>query len=390
MGTTRSIFPRPRPKPFGATDEKANPTVKFRCEREVLVDALNTAGRAVSSRGGSLPVLAGLRLELSGDDLVITGSDLDLTITVSLKVAGNDDGVAVIPAKLLSDVVRAVEPGAVDVSVEAGDTQISAGRSQFTLRTIPPDEYPQLTDVDGDGVQLNASELAEALRQVVPAASSDDSRPILTGVLMAAEGGGLRLVATDSYRLCVRDLTGAHVFDGDQTILVPSRALTELTRLLAGDDEVTLYLGERDASFSVASVRVTTRLIEGDFPNYRGLIPENNPNKLTVDRSALLDAVRRVRLLAQEATPIRLTMSQEGLELVAMTQDVGQAEESVDAGYDGDDLTVAFNADYLSVGLDIAPGDEVTLETVDALKPALLRSAEHPEFLYLLMPVRVS
>lgn len=364
--------------------------MKFRCEREVLVDALNTAGRAVSSRGGSLPVLAGLRLELSGDDLVITGSDLDLTITVSLEVAGNDDGVAVIPAKLLSDVVRAVEPGAVDVSVEGGDAQISAGRSQFSLRTIPADEYPQVADVSGEGVQLDANALAEALRQVVPAASSDDSRPILTGVLMAAEGDGLRLVATDSYRLSVRDLTGAHVFSGEQTILVPSRALTELTRLLSSADGVELHLGERDASFAVGTVRVTTRLIEGDFPNYRGLIPDSNPNKLTVDRGALLDAVRRVRLLAQEATPVRLSMSADGLELVAMTQDVGQAHESVDGDYNGEDLTVAFNADYLSVGLDVAPGDEVTLETVDALKPALLRAPSHPEFLYLLMPVRVS
>ena len=357
----------------------------------MLVDALNTAGRAVSSRGGSLPVLAGLRLELTGDTLVITGSDLDLTITVSLEVAGNEDGVAVVPAKLLSDVVRAVEPGAVEIGIEGGDAQISAGRSQFSLRTIPADEYPQLTDVEGDGVQLDAEALAEALRQVVPAASSDDSRPILTGVLMAAETEGLRLVATDSYRLSVRDLVGTtSVLASEQSILVPSRALTELTRLLSGDDGVVLHLGERDASFAVGRTRVTTRLIEGDFPNYRGLIPDSNPNKLTVSRAALLDAVRRVRLLAQEATPVRMAMSADGLELVAMTQDVGQAHESVDASYNGDDLTVAFNADYLSVGLDVAPGDEVTLETVDALKPALLRSAEHPEFLYLLMPVRVS
>ncbi len=364
--------------------------MKFRCEREVLVDALNTAGRAVSSRGGSLPVLAGLRLELNGDQLVITGSDLDLTVTVSLEVAGTTDGVSVVPAKLLSDVVRAVEPGAVQLEVDAGDAQISAGRSQFSLRTIPADEYPQLSDVVGEGVSIDGTALVTALRQVVPAASSDDSRPILTGVLMAAEQAGLRLVATDSYRLSVRDLPGTTVLEDDKTILVPSRALNELSRLIDDDAEVVLHLGERDASFVVGEVRLTTRLIEGDFPNYRGLIPDSNPNKLTVDRVALLDAVKRVRLLAQEATPVRLSMSGDGLELVAMTQDVGQAEESVDADYEGTDLTVAFNADYLSVGLDVAPGETVTLETVDALKPALLRSPEFPEFLYLLMPVRVS
>lgn len=364
--------------------------MKFRCEREVLVDALNTAGRAVSTRGGSLPVLAGLRLQLAGDQLVITGSDLDLTITVELAVAGGTDGVAVVPAKLLSDVVRAVEPGAVDVTVEGTDAEISAGRSRFSLRTIPADEYPQVPSVDSGGVTIEGEALLNALRQVVPAASSDDSRPILTGVLMAAEDTGLRLVATDSYRLAVRDLPGTSVLEQAQSILVPSRALNELTRFIDDDTSVSLHLGERDATFTVGEVKMTTRLIEGDFPNYRGLIPESNPNKLTVNRAALLDAVRRVRLLAQEATPLRMAMSADGLELVAMTQDVGQAQEAVDGTYVGDDLTVAFNADYLSVGLDVAPGDEVTLETVDALKPALLRSPDFPEFLYLLMPVRVS
>ena len=364
--------------------------MKFRCEREVLVDALNTAGRAVSNRGGSLPVLAGLRLELNDDLLVITGSDLDLTITVSLEVAGRENGVAVVPSKLLSDVVRAVEPGAVDLAIDGSDAEITAGRSQFTLRTIPADEYPQLSDVDSEGVTIDGMAFLEALRQVVPAASSDDSRPILTGVLMAAEEAGLRMVATDSYRLAVRDLPGTTLLGSEQTILVPSRALTELTRLIGDDSEVQLHLGERDASFVLGGVRMTTRLIEGDFPNYRGLIPDSNPNMLTVSRASLLDAVRRVRLLAQEATPVRLSMSADGLELVAMTQDVGQAHESVDGNYDGEDLTVAFNADYLVTGLDVAPGDDVTLETVDSLKPALLRSVDHPEFLYLLMPVRVS
>jgi DNA polymerase III subunit beta len=363
--------------------------VKFRCEREVLLDALTTAGRAVSTRG-SLAVLAGLRLALHGDELVITGSDLDLTITVSIEVSGSDDGVVVVPAKLLADVVRVVAPGAVEIQLEDGSVHIDAGPSSFTLRTIPADEYPQIPEVVGEGVTIAADALEAALRQVVPAASSDDSRPILTGVLMAAEPDGLRLVATDSYRLSVRDLPGTTVLAAEQRILVPSRALQELTRLIDPSAEVTLVLGERDASFNVGTTRLTTRLIEGDFPNYRGLIPESNPNALTVDRAALHEAVKRVRLLAQEATPVKLCMTADGLELKATTQDVGDAREFVEATYEGTDLDVAFNADYLAVGLDVAPGDTVRLETVDALKPALLRSPEHPEFLYLLMPVRVS
>jgi len=364
--------------------------VKFRCERDVLVDALATAGRAVTSRGGVLPVLAGLRLELTGDQLVVTGSDLDLTISTEVTVGGDADGVAVIPSKLVSDVVRSLEPGAVHVVVDGPDAQITGGRSEFSLRTIPAEEFPQVADSTDDGVTLAGEEFAAALRQVVPAASTDDSRPILTGVLMEAAESGLRLVATDSYRLSVRDLPGASVLAEQPYVLVPSRALGELARLLSDDVDVTLKLGERDAAFVVGDVRLITRLIEGEFPNYAGLIPKGHPNRLTVARVELLDAVRRVRLLAQESTPVRIAMSSDGLELIAMTQDIGQAHEAVDATYAGEELTVAFNPQYLLDGLDVAPGDEVVLETIDALKPALLHAVGHEDFLYLLMPVRVS
>ncbi len=364
--------------------------MKFRCERDPLVEALNAASRAVTSRGSSLPVLSGLRLELSGDQLQVTGSDLDLTISVRTAVSGDADGVGVVPAKLLSDIVRALPPGAVTFELDEDEARIGSGRSQFAVRTIPPQEFPQLPEPAERSVDLDGVELAEALRQVVSAASNDESRPILTGVLMAAEGDGLRLVATDSYRLSVRDLPGTSVLAEGQQVLVPSTALRELSRLLGTAETVTLRLGERDVAFEVGDVRVTSRLIEGDFPNYRGLIPSAHPNRLTVGREALLEALRRVRLLAREATPVRLVLKPDALELLAITQDVGQAHEELDAKYEGGELTVAFNPEYLIAGIDVTPGDEIVLETIDALKPALVRSVENPDFLYLLMPVRVS
>lgn len=363
--------------------------MKFRCERDVLLDALSTTGRAVGGRAGNV-ALSGLHLELSGDSLRVTGSDLDLTISQELTVAGDTDGVVVIPSKLIADIVRALAPGAVDLVVEGDEVQITAGRSEFSMRTIPADDFPRLSSPEGDEVTLNAADLSDALKQVVKAASSDDSRPILTGVLLAAEGEGLRLVSTDSYRLAVRDLPGTSVLSGDQSVLVPSRALAELNRVFGENESVALRLGERDASFVVGGTQVVTRLIEGEFPNYRGLIPDTYPNELTVNRSELLDAVRRVRLMAQEATPIRLNMRADTLELVAVTQDVGQAQEVLDASYNGDELTVAFNPDYLIDGIEVTPGDEITLQTVDPLKPAVMRGADSADFLYLLMPVRVS
>ncbi len=364
--------------------------MKFRCERDVLVDALATAARAVSSRGGSLPVLSGVLLDLHGDALRITGSDLDLTITVETTVAGQEDGTVVLPAKLASDIARAFAGGAVTVEVGDDLARLSANRSKFEPRVMPADEYPRFEVPHGDQFELPADRLLAALRQVVRAASADDSRPILTGVLLAAEAGGLRLVATDSYRLAVCDIPGASVLADGQSVLVPSRALNELVKLLSGGDKVLVQLGGREASFTVGTSRLTTRLIEGDFPNYRGLIPASHPNRLTVDRGELLDALRRVRLMAQESTPVRISMRGDELELVAITQDVGEARESMDAGYDGQELTVAFNPQYLVDGVEVTPGDRVTLETIDALKPALIRPVDNGDFLYLLMPVRVS
>ena len=367
--------------------------MKLRCERDVLAEALSVAGRAVASRG-ALPVLSGVRMELAGDQLTLTGSDLELTVSVRISVSGLADGVAVVPSRLLNDIVRALEPGAVELETTDDAARIASGRSEFSLKPLPADEFPRVAAVEGDEVRFDAAALVGALRQVLPAASTDDNRPILTGVLLAAadpsEGAeGLRLVATDSYRLAVVDLPGVSVLSSGKSVLVPSRALSELSKALGDDGEITLRLGERDASFAAEGTTITTRLIEGDYPNYQGLIPSNQPNMLTVNREALIEALRRVKLLARDATPVRLQMSRDGLELRAVTQDVGEGSESLDAGYDGEDLTVAFNPDYLLAGIEAAGGDEVSLATIDSLKPAVVRNPTTDDFLYLLMPVRV-
>jgi len=362
--------------------------VKFRCERDTLADAVATAQRTVASRSGALPVLQDLRISATEDGLELIGSDLEITNRVQVPAEVEEPGIAVVP-KLLGEIVRKLEPGPVTVAVTGDEAVITAGRFSTSLRLKPAEDYPRLASSDGQGVRVDSTAFATALRQVVRAASKDDLRPILTGVLMTAHAGGLRLVATDSYRLAVRDLPGTSVLRRDQRVLVPSRALNELVRLVPSAGEITLRLGERDAMFDVGSARLATRLIEGEFPNYRQLIPQNYPNRLTVGREALLDAVRRVKLLARDSTPIRLSMSPDSLELTATTQDIGQAAESVDAKYEGAEMVVAFNPDYLSAGVDAVPADEVVLETLDAMKPAVLRGSEAGDFLYLLMPVRV-
>lgn len=363
--------------------------MKFRCERETLAEALATAGRAATGRTGTLPVLSGLRLELAGDQLTVTGTDLDLTIQLEITVGGERDGGVVLPARLSNDIVRSLPAGKVELDVTDQDVKISGGRSQFSVRPLSLDDYPRLASPASSAVTIDAAAFGEALRQVVRAASTDEARPIITGVLLTAENDGLRLVATDSYRLAVRDLPGVSVLGSDQKVLVPARALNELQRLLGLGEELVLRLGERDATFEIGTTRLTTRLIEGEFPNYRQLIPASHPNVLTVEREPLLEAIRRVKILARDATPVRLRISADGLQLTAITQDVGNATEELDASASGSDLTVAFNPDYLAAGVEAVGTEQITLSTLDALKPAVVRGVGSDDYLYLLMPVRV-
>lgn len=363
--------------------------MKFRCERDVLVEALTTASRATSGRE-RMPVLAGARIEITGDRLHVKATDLDLTIEVEATVAGIADGVTVIPAKLAADIVRALEPGAVTVEADADEARIASGRSQFAVRVLPADEFPKLLGPAEDAVVVAAGELADALRQVVRAASSDEGRPPLTGVLVAAMEGGVQLAATDSYRLAIRDLPGVRLVREDQRVLIPSRALGELLRVLSTAGEVAIRLGTTDASFEVGPVRLTTRLIEQEFPNVKQLIASSYPNKLTVGRGALLDALKRVKLLVRDQnTPVKLALRADGVELTVTNPAEGTATEDVEAKYEGVEMTMAFNPTYLIEGIEAITADEITLETVDALKASTLRGADKDDYLYLLMPVRV-
>jgi len=382
--------------------------VKFRCERDSLVEVLATAGRAVGTRSSAQMVLSGIRIETVGNRLSVIGTDLDLTVHVATEAIGITDGVCVAPAKLLTDIVRSLEPGAVTIESEGEKVEIGAARSRFSLRTFPVADFPTLPEPPEPATFLAASGLASALRQVVRAASGDDARPLLTGVLIAPEGAGVRLVATDSYRLALRDIEGSDAFVGTSQILVPARALAELQRLSAlgtgaksGDGAVEgagdngamvgLSIGDHDVTFTAGDVKVSTRLLDGTYPDYRQLIPAEYPNRLHVGKDSLLDALRRVRLLVRDnTTPVRLSMRHGGVDLTVVSQEVGDASETVDADFEGEDLTIAFNPTYLIDGVEAVAGDEVLLETVDATKPATVRAAEETDFRYLLMPVRVS
>jgi DNA polymerase III subunit beta len=369
--------------------------VKFRSERDALVDVLSTVGRAVGGRGVSSVVLSGVLLVCEGNRLVGTGTDLDLTIRMEQEVIGLEDGSCVVPARLATEIVRSLEPGA--VTFEAGEerVEISAARSRFGLRTFPVVEFPTVSPMTESGHVLGAA-LVEGLRQVVRAASNDDARPLLTGVLMTAEEEVVRLVATDSYRLALRDLRDTKAIPDAPAILVPARALAELQRLpgLGASDGaagVQVTAGTHEITFKVGSGEIRTRLLDGSYPDYRQLIPNQYPNRLHVGKESLLGALRRVRLLVRDnTTPVRLAMRQGGVDLSVVSQEVGEASETVDGDFTGEDLVIAFNPTYLIDGVEAVADDEVIIETADPSRPATVRAAERDDYRYLLMPVRVS
>lgn len=364
--------------------------MKFKCERDTLISALSRAGRAVTTKVGPVVGLSGVLLELSGDSLSVTGSDLDLTIADRVTVSGSENGAALVQARLLTDIVRSLDLGAVEVEFDEEALKVRAGRSEFTLRTMPATDFPRIPLLGEATVSVDGQMLVGGLRQVVSAAGRDESRPVLTGVLLTALGGGLRVVATDSYRLAQRDLTSLSMEVGDKGVLVPSRALEEVARLVVGDVRVGVQLDENTVLFEVGETRLSARLINGDFPSYEGLIPTDHPNRLVADRKTVLDAIRRVRLLALAQVPMRVSMQSGGMTLSARTQDVGEATEELAASYEGEDLEIAFNAEYFHDGVDALDGDDIVLLTADKLKPALLRSPDEDNFLYVLMPLRIT
>jgi DNA polymerase III subunit beta len=377
--------------------------MKFRCERDDLVEAVQFASRAISNRA-TLPVLSGLKIEASEEGFVAVGAtDLELSMGTSFEAGVDEPGTVIVPGRLLGEMSRSLAPGRVSFARGDGEVEIGSGRGQFRVKALAAEDYPALPIEDkaeGDGVTitLEGPSLATALSQVVRSASGDESRQVLTGVLWEIEEGRLTLAATDSYRLAVKTLEVSGGPPEERRVVLPARTVGELARALQGagrtvDAEVrdnlvvfSLSGGEGGAP---ARTLIGSRYIEGEFPKYRQLIPEGYPNRLIVARETLLEVVKRVGLLAQNNMPVKLNLASE-LEISAHTPDVGEGQELIDADYEGEPLVIAFNPGFLYEGGTAIQGERLLLQAGDGLKPAILRGEGDESFTYLLMPVRLS
>ncbi len=360
--------------------------MRIRAERDDLGDVFARANRAVGARV-ALPVLQGLLCEVSAGMLHVTGTDLEMTVRTSLPVEVMDEGKAVIPGKLLEQVVRRMPKGPVTIGVDDTEVEILGKGPRFGLRPLSLDDFPAVDPNPVTGVEVDGDRLAEAIGQVAVAASSDGARPIITGVLFESTDAGVRLVATDSYRLAVCDLDGLGV---EGTGLIPARGLKDLPRTV-GSSRVQVDLSGREAAFGSDRGTLRLRLIEGTFPKYRTLLPDSYPNQVIVSKEGLLEALGRVALVAEDHIPVRLKIAEGGVEIAVSRQDVGGETEHLAGEYKGEaeEVSIAFNPRYLADGVNAVNAEQVRIQVIDGLKPSVIGSLDDPAFIYLLMPVRI-
>jgi DNA polymerase-3 subunit beta len=367
-------------------------TVKASSSTQELLAQLQTVARVASTRS-AVQALSGVQLE-ANDAVELRATDMEVGLRVPLEAEVERSGTVVLPARLLLDVVRQLPPGAVSLELRPSenDVELVAGSSRFHLRTLRAEDFPPLPERGGDEVvTVPAGAFVETIARVSRSASRDETRPILTGILVSASSDELRMVATDSYRLSVKETRLDSSLEGGFEANVPARALEELARLVH-DDAAEIHIGVRanQVVFEVGRVALSSRLIDGQFPNYRQLLPETYEHELTVDRGELLEVVRRISLMAQKNAPLRLSFTEGEVRISAQTPDVGEASEPMPVPFAGEPLEIGFNPEFLVAGLESAGAQEVRLKFISPLRPGLVEAADGSGFLYLIMPIRLN
>ena len=371
------------------TDIVVGAELRITCSKDELVQGLGVVGRAVSTRT-SVQILSGILLEASGEELRLAATDMELSLRASVPAQVVGDGAIVLPGRTLVDIARLLPGDEVTIEHKPSESvvHITSATAAYTLHTYNPEDFPRLPELDAvQTFAVDRESLLETIGRVARAASRDESRPVLTGVLVRFEGDSLVMAATDSYRLAVKH-TQLAATTAELEAIVPSRALQELARIAGEGDEITIGVHENQVAFASDGVWLTTRRIDGQFPNYKQLLPESFEIELTLPRGELLDVVRRASVMIQRATPLQLRFAEGELTVIARTHEVGESKESLPAAYTGETLEIGFNADFLRDGLESIEGDDVRVKLISPLRPAVLQG-EGDDFTYLVMLIRL-
>ena len=363
--------------------------LRVTCPTSELATALGVVARAVSTRG-AVQVLGGVLLGAEDGKLQLAATDMEISLRSALAADVAGDASVVVPGRLLTDLVRLLPGESVTLSYEEGDgvLSVTSGSHSSRLNVYSAEDFPRLPPLDVALHRIDAKALLETIDKVGRAASRDESRPVLTGILVRFEGEQLVMAATDSYRLAVKE-TPLSASGPDLEAIIPARALQELVRIASGSDEVELGVHENHVIFSAGNVWLTSRRIDGQFPNYKQLLPESFEIEIDTPRAALLEVVRRAGLMAQRNAPLRLRFAEGELTVSAQTQDVGEATESIPIDFSGEELEIGFNPEFLRDGLEAVTGDTVRLKLINRLRPGLVAAPEE-SFWYLIMPIRLA
>ena len=369
--------------------------MKISLDRDTLHSQLQTVSRVASTRS-AIQALSGVQLAATSSGCELRATDMDVGLRVPLDAEVIREGTVVLPARLTLDVVRSLPSAQVTLELRSAeqDVEIKAGNATFDIRTLRAEDFPPFPEPEPDSaVQLPADAFVQTATKVAGSASRDETRPVLTGILVSAADRELRMVATDSYRLSVKETTLETALSSGFEVNVPARALQELARLVAAgssDEPLAVSVRANQVLFTLGKVVLSSRLIDGQFPNYRQLLPETFEHELRIAGSEFTDVVRRISLLAQKNAPLRLAFSEGELTVSAQTPDVGEARESLPLAFTGEPLEIGFNAEFLRAGLEAVEDSDLMLKLISPLRPGLIESADDSRFRYLIMPIRLN
>ncbi len=371
------------------------------CNTEAFGRKLALVSRGVSARS-TIQLLGGILLEASDGVLRLSATDMEISVQTSSPAEVEDEGRVVIPARIFNDIVRSLPAGSFSLEHDdsGGTVRLAAGENEYRIRTYAADDFPQLPGFDAEtAFRMSGEVLVETVEKVSRSYSRDETRPVLTGILISFEENRVRMVTTDSYRLSIKETELATTaFEGSREAIIPARAMQEVSRIFSGseEEEVEVSLSENQALFRIGDVLFGTRLIDGNFPEYRRLLPTTFEREISVSREELMGTLRRVNLFAQRQTPpvpVSLSFSEGAVEVIVRNGEVGEAHERLEATSE-DDFLISFNPGYLLDGVSAVDTERVVFKLNEALKPGLIvpgengGTGEEPDFLYLIMPMR--
>ena len=368
--------------------------MKISLEREALLRQLQTVSRVASTRS-TIQALSGVQLAAAADGCELRATDMDVGLRVPVPAEVVREGVVVLPARLLLDVVRLLPAAEVSLELrpQEQDVELVSGNATFHIRTLRTEDFPPFPEPEPESaVSIPVGAFVSTALKVANSASRDETRPVLTGILVSASGKELRMVATDSYRLSVKETTLETALPSGFEVNVPARALQELARVAGHveDEELRISVRQNQILFELGGVILSSRLIDGQFPNYRQLLPETFEHELRLASAELTEVVRRISLLAQKNAPLRLAFKAGELTISAQTPDIGEALESLPVSFQGEALEIGFNPEFLRAGLEAIEEGDVVVKLISPLRPGLIESGDESRFRYLIMPIRLN